>query len=157
MAGATRNCCHLAALCVHHTATHLITLIMQSRMRGVHACLPVTCHLHFWQNDRDFFTSYCGNTGVERGYRNKSQRRKLALEKNIISPLLTFWSRVRRSNDKHCHANILPSTGHENNTAQPKADDSSTSHFSTFNCWLRAVFVAWYRGIHRKFACCVLS
>ena len=37
--------------------------------------------LHFWQNDRDFFTCYCGNTGVERGYRNKSQHRKSTLEK----------------------------------------------------------------------------
>ena len=32
----------------------------------MYACLAVTCHLHFWQNDRDFFTCYCGNTGVER-------------------------------------------------------------------------------------------
>ena len=35
-------------------------------IRKVYACLAVTCHLHFWQNDRDFFTCYCGNTGVER-------------------------------------------------------------------------------------------
>ena len=26
---------------------------MQSHVRKVHACLAVTCHLHFWQNDRD--------------------------------------------------------------------------------------------------------
>ena len=26
---------------------------MQSRIRKVYACLVVTCHLHFWQNDRD--------------------------------------------------------------------------------------------------------
>ena len=26
---------------------------MQSYIRKVHACLAVTCHLHFWQNDRD--------------------------------------------------------------------------------------------------------
>ena len=39
---------------------------MQSHIRRVHACLTVTCHLHFWQNDRDLFTCYCGNTGVER-------------------------------------------------------------------------------------------
>ena len=25
----------------------------QSHIRKVHACLTVTCHLHFWQNDRD--------------------------------------------------------------------------------------------------------
>ena len=26
---------------------------MQSHKRKVHACLAVTCHLHFWQNDQD--------------------------------------------------------------------------------------------------------
>ena len=35
----------------------------KSHIRKVYACLAVTCHLHFWQNDRDFFTCYCGNTG----------------------------------------------------------------------------------------------
>ena len=35
---------------------------------------------------------------------------------------------------RHCHANILPSTGQENNIAQPKTDKwfSSPSQFSTF-------------------------
>ena len=26
---------------------------MQSHIRKVYACLAVTCHLHFWQNDQD--------------------------------------------------------------------------------------------------------
>ena len=26
---------------------------MQSHIRMVHACLAVTCHLHFWHNERD--------------------------------------------------------------------------------------------------------
>ena len=67
-------------------------------------CLTVTCHLHFWQNDRDLL----GATAVTRGsngYQNKSQHRKLTLEKRILPPLLcparlepaTFRSRVRRS------------------------------------------------------------
>ena len=37
----------------------------------MHACLAVTCHLHFWQNDRDLLRA----TAVTRGwygYRNKS-------------------------------------------------------------------------------------
>ena len=38
----------------------------KSHIRKVYACLAVTCHLHFWQNDQDFFMCYCGNTGVER-------------------------------------------------------------------------------------------
>ena len=32
----------------------------QSHVGWAHACLAVTCHLHFWQTDRDFFTCYCG-------------------------------------------------------------------------------------------------
>ena len=26
---------------------------MQNHIRRLHACLAVTCHLHFWQNDRE--------------------------------------------------------------------------------------------------------
>ena len=76
---------------------------MQSHIRKVYACLAVTCHLHFWQNDRDLLRT----TAVKRGwngYRNKSQHIKLTLEKKILPPLLqgfepaTFQSRVRDSN-----------------------------------------------------------
>ena len=74
---------------------------MQSHIRKVHACLAATCHLHFWQNDRGLLRA----TAVTRrwnGYRNKSQHRKLTLEKKILPPLLqgfepaTFRPRVRR-------------------------------------------------------------
>ena len=54
-------------------------------IRKVYACLAVTCHLHFWQNDRDFLRA----TAVARGwngYRNKSQHRKSTLEKKILPP-----------------------------------------------------------------------
>ena len=75
----------------------------KSHIRKVYACLAVTCHLHFWQNDRDFLRA----TVVTRrwnGYRNKSQHRKSTLEKKILPPFqqgfepATFQSRVRRSN-----------------------------------------------------------
>ena len=33
----------------NHAARHF----MQSHIRTVYVCLAVTCHLHFWQNDRD--------------------------------------------------------------------------------------------------------
>ena len=75
---------------------------MQSHIRRVHACLNVTCYLHFWQNDQDFLRA----TVVTRGWNgkgNKSQHKKLTLAKNILPPLLpglepaTFRSRVRRS------------------------------------------------------------
>ena len=75
----------------------------KSHIRKVYACLAVTCHLHFWQNDRDFLRA----TVVTRGwnvYRNKSQHRKSTLEKKILPPFqqgfepATFQSRVRCSN-----------------------------------------------------------
>ena len=49
----------------------------------MHACLAVTCHLHFWQNDRDFLRATVVTRGWN-GYRNKSQHRKLTLEKKIL-------------------------------------------------------------------------
>ena len=73
---------------------------MSLHIRKVYACLAVTCHLRFWQNDRDLLRATAGWNG----YRNKSQHRKLSLEKKIFPPLLqgfepaTFRSRVRRSN-----------------------------------------------------------
>ena len=85
--------------CVHHAPCHF----MQSHICKVYACLAVTCHLHFWQNDRDLLRATAVTRGWN-GYRNKSQHRKLTLEKKILPPLLrgfelaTFQSRVRRSN-----------------------------------------------------------
>ena len=71
---------------------------MQSHIHKVHACLAVTCHLHFGQNDRGLLCA----TAVKRGwnrYRNKSQHRKLTLEKKILPPLLTRRS-CRDSNPR---------------------------------------------------------
>ena len=42
-------------------------------IRKVYACLAVTCHLHFWQNDRDFLRATVVTRGWN-GYRNKSQK-----------------------------------------------------------------------------------
>ena len=72
-------------------------------IRKVYACLAVTCHLHFWQNDRDFLRATVVTRGWN-GYRNKSQHRKSTLEKKILPPFqqgfepATFQSRVRRCN-----------------------------------------------------------
>ena len=60
---------------------------MQSHIRKVYACLAVTCHLHFWQNDRDLLHATAVTRGWN-GYRNKSQHRKSTLEKKILPPLL---------------------------------------------------------------------
>ena len=77
--------------------------LMQNHIRKVHACLAVTCQLHFGLNDRDLLRVTAVTRGRNR-YQNKSQHRKLTLEKKILLPLLqgfkpaTFQSRVRRSN-----------------------------------------------------------
>ena len=78
---------------------------MQSHICKVYACLAVTCHLRLWQNDRGLLRATAVTRGWN-GYRNKSQHRKLTLEKKILLPLqqgfepATFRSQVRRSN--HC-------------------------------------------------------
>ena len=79
----------------------------------MYACLAVTCHLHFWQNDRDFLRATVVTRGWN-GYRNKSQHRKSTLEKKILPPFqqgfepATFQSRVpRRSNHW-----AIPAPGH---------------------------------------------
>ena len=72
-------------------------------IRKVYACLAVTCHLHFWQNDRDFLRATVVTRGWN-GYRNKSQHRKSTLEEKILPPFqqgfepATFQSQVRCSN-----------------------------------------------------------
>ena len=58
------------------------------------------------------FICHCGNTGVERTP-NKSQHKKLTLEKKIFPPLLpgfelaTFRSRVRRSSQQAMSASFV--------------------------------------------------
>ena len=47
---------------------------MQSHIRKTHACLAVTCHLHFWQNDGDLLC-ITAVTRVWNAFRNKSQHR----------------------------------------------------------------------------------
>ena len=88
--------------CVHHTTIHHVTSCKATYVRCMRV-LAVTCHLHFWQNDWDLLHATVVTRGWN-GYRNKSQHRKLTLEKKILLPLqqgfepATFQSRVRRSN-----------------------------------------------------------
>ena len=82
VAGATWNCCPLGAFSVQ-PCTSLQCRFMQSHIRRVHACLVVTCHLHFWQNDRDLSRATAATRGWN-GYRNRSRHRKLTLEKKKI-------------------------------------------------------------------------
>ena len=107
--------------------------------------LAVTCHLHFWQNDRDFLRATAVTRGWN-GYRNKSQHRKSTLEKKILPPFqqgfepATFQSRVRCSNhesgahDHSCSALInwrVSSTKGEH-PPHPKPKLSVTDFFFFF-------------------------
>ena len=89
VAGAMRNCCPLGArsVCTIQPCTTLQCHFIQSHMGRVYVCLAVTCHLHFWQNDRNRFRA-TEVTPWWNGYRNKSQYRKLTLQKNIVPPLV---------------------------------------------------------------------
>ena len=88
---------------IWHIRDKLWPMPKHGSIRKVYACLAVTCHLHFWQNDRDFLRATVVTRGWN-GYRNKSQHRKSTLEKKILPPFqqgfepATFQSRVRCSN-----------------------------------------------------------
>ena len=95
--------CLMSSDVIWHIRDKLWPMPKHGSIRKVYACLAVTCHLHFWQNDRDFLRAIVVTRGWN-GYRNKSQHRKSTLEKKILPPFqqgfepATFQSRVRRSN-----------------------------------------------------------
>ena len=106
MTGAVWNYCYLGMLCVHSIQPrNMLRHFMQSHVHRAHACLAVTCQLHFWQNDQDIFyaTAVTGGWGWNE-YWNKSQHGKSTLEKTILIPILqgleptTFQSCVWCSN-----------------------------------------------------------
>ena len=47
----------------------------------VHVCLAVTCHLHFWQNDRELLRATAVTRGWN-GYRNESAQKADPREEN---------------------------------------------------------------------------
>ena len=73
---------------IHHAPCHF----MQSHIRKVRACLAVTCHLHFWQNDRDRLRASAVIRGWN-GYRNKKARKADSGEQN--SPAASAGIRTR--------------------------------------------------------------
>ena len=72
---------HILCTPYNHTPCHF----MQSHILKVHAYLAATGHLHFGQNDRGFLCATAVTRGWN-GYQNKSQHRKLSLEKKISPP-----------------------------------------------------------------------
>ena len=105
--------CLMSSDVIWHIRDKLWPMPKHGSIRKVYACLAVTCHLHFWQNDRDFLRATVVTRGWN-GYRNKSQHRKSTLEKKILPPFqqgfepATFQSRVRRSNHWAIPAPIVP-------------------------------------------------
>ena len=73
------HCCHLST---HSMDTiQPCTNVIQSQACRVHVWLAVTCHLHLWQNNRDLLWATMNRW-------NKSQVRRLTLEKNVFPLLL---------------------------------------------------------------------
>ena len=80
----------LAWMVLHETAAvsaqvlctpyhHAPCYFMQSHIRKVYACLAVTCHLHFWQNDRDLLLATVVIRGWNGGqHRSRPWRRKFS-------------------------------------------------------------------------------
>ena len=101
-ADATWNCCCLGASYAYTIQPGVASQcqFMQSHIRRMYVCSVVTRQLHFWQNDRDLLRANSVARGWN-GYRNKSQHRKLTMEKKILPLLLrglepgTFRSRAR--------------------------------------------------------------
>ena len=83
-------CVHIQCHFMLHVTSCKATYV---RIRKVYACLAVTCHLYFWQNDRDLLHATAVTRGWN-GYRNKSQHRKSTLEKKILPPLLQGFEPV---------------------------------------------------------------
>ena len=99
--------CETAAVLVHYVYTiqpfNISCHFMQSHVHMMHVHLAVTSHLHIWRNDFDLLHATVVTWGWN-GYWNKSQHRKLILEKKILPVFLprlkplTFQSHVQCSN-----------------------------------------------------------
>ena len=117
-------------------------------------CLAVTCHLHFWQNDWGLLHATVVTRGWNR-YRNKSQHRKLTLEKKILPPLLqgfkpvTFRSWVRHSN--HWVVTTIPSQLHHISiTCSPQSHHSFVA-FPSQVCHISVMFITFPLHFHHMF------
>ena len=71
----------------NHAPVYSILLFGTTIVGCVRVCFAVTFHLHFWQNDRGLLRAHAVSSGWK-GYRNKSQHRKLTLEEKSLPSLL---------------------------------------------------------------------
>ena len=69
------GCCRLCArLCTPYNHAPVYSHFIHSHIRRIHVCFAVTCHLHFWQNDRDRLRAATVTRGMERIPVNKPQK-----------------------------------------------------------------------------------
>ena len=54
----------------HQGKSLFLSGFMQNNICIVHACLAVTCHLHFWQNDQDLLRATAITRGLNRHRNN---------------------------------------------------------------------------------------
>ena len=96
MAGAKWSCCRLGARSLYttgypHAPVYSVTSCKATFLGCM--CSAVTCHLHFWQNDREYFHSTAVTQGWN-GYRNKSQHR---MDPSTAPPLSRFYREVSQA------------------------------------------------------------
>ena len=58
------------------SCTSLQCHLIQSHIGGMYVCLAVTCHLHFWQTDRDLLHAIAVTQGWNE-YQNKESAQKV--------------------------------------------------------------------------------
>ena len=99
--------CLMSSDVIWHIRDKLWPIPKHGSIRKVYACLAVTCHLHFWQNDRDFLRATVvtrgGKNGTDRAEirvstESRPWRRKFSRRSSRDSNPPTFQSRVRCSN-----------------------------------------------------------
>ena len=77
---------------------------MQSHIRKVYACLAVTCHLHFWQNDRDLLRATVVTRGWN-GYWNNEWLYPFTLaERCPVNPHIHYMKQFKR---RYCRCRPL--------------------------------------------------
>ena len=96
MTRAMRNCCRLGASSEYpvQSWTSWQCHLIRSHIRGMHVCLAVTCHQHFWQNDRDSLRATAVKLGWS-GHRSKNRTAQKADPEKENSLAALAWTRAR--------------------------------------------------------------
>ena len=134
--------CHMKLLSCRRVLctpyNHAPCYFMQSHIRKVYACLAVTYHLHFWQNDRDLLRATAVTRGWN-GYRNMSTESRSWRRK--FSRRSCRDSNPRPFNDESGTLTTEPSSpSHDHWRQQPRGDNGNlTTRGSRFARWAKSV------------------